>query len=170
MISKYVFKKLETGPQRERRRWVLVYLAGLLLVLAGSLFGSDGQNVYGLGVFMLGVLLFTHSSFQLTRRHQLAEIANLPIANLDERQQQVRLQASELAYTLVSLLMSLLFIVLFVASHLPWQPNFTSADWVFIAFVLLLFFTSFRLVLIAWLEPDPLSDETDLEKSFQVTG
>ena len=147
MISSYVLKELETGLQHQRRRWVLVYSASFLLVLAGTLFGSGRQNGYWIGVFLLGTLLYVYSSFQLTRRKQLAEIANLPVANLDERQQQVRLQASELAYTFVTSLMSLLFITLFVASYFPWQLDLTSVDWVFITFILLMFFNSFRLVL-----------------------
>ena len=168
MISKYVLKECDTGLQRHRRRWVLVYSASFLLVLADTLFGFGRQDGYWISLSLLGILLYVYSSFQLLRRKQLLEIANLPIANLDERQQQVRLQASELAYTVVTSLASLLFITLFVASYFPWQPSLNLGDWIFIALVLVMFFSSFRLSLVAWLEPDPLPEETDSETAFQV--
>ena len=172
MISKYVLEKLETGLRRERRRWVVIYLTGILLALAGSFLDAGGQSAYWLGliVFVAGIFLFIFSSFQLFRRHYLVEIAHSPVENLDERQRQVRLQASELAYTFVVGSVSLLFIALFSLSQLSWRPDLTSVDWLFIAFMLATFVVSFRLILVAWLEPDPLPDETDSEHPRRVTG
>ena len=156
--------------QKQRRRWVVMLIAGWLSLTMGMTFGDFIFNLFGgtlimvlvfLGMIMGGLIVTIYALINLYQDQSITDIAQKPLAELDERQQKIRLQTSEIAFNLV-IWVALLVWIIFTFSPEDFRASlleFGAKNLAF-PFSIPFLYLFIKPAIVAWLEPDPIPDDT----------
>ena len=148
--------KFNAPLTKNTRRWLIVVaLFALILYLVLGLFGQR--------FFLVGLLPFTLYWLLLGRLNRsTSRIAKEKDKNLDERQRSRRNRAYRLAYQVVVYLLLLTLLLDFFGPG-AFQITFYNANSSVTSFLLLadvLLIAFLPTMYVAWLEPDPIQEET----------
>ena len=157
--------------QKQRRRWVATFTTGWFLLCALMVFNDAIFKIIGyrlstilpyFAAVMFTLITFITAIIRLEQDKSIRHIAQSPLTNLDERQKQVRLQASEIAYNLVVGLglIAMVWSMLAPASFRYVVDEVLKENVAFPLSLPFFLYVFLKPCIVAWLEPDPIPDDT----------
>ena len=147
-------------PRRVRRRFVVGYALGYGGLVLFWLLASLLDNPWLFAPAALCGLAFSLSFKRIFVGVQPWNVANRSDAEIDERQRAVRERAHYLAYNSWALGFSLGLLYWYFAGEFGWWLPRSYNERTAVFWTLLLSLVSLPSAIIAWLEPDPIPDET----------
>ena len=153
--------------QKQRRRWVVTLVAGWLLLILDAVLSDFIALLFDFTLFtigfhvcilMTGLVALITGLIKLSQDKLIMKTAQGSLEKLDERQRQVRLRASEMAYNIMIITAP---VILLTYQLLPdslraafGKAFMENAVFMVIGAIFL------KHVIVAWLEPDPIPDDS----------